>query len=331
MSRASAVLAAAAAVLAGALGAAASTSAAAAHAPPRAAARTPRPPPPTSPRRPSAPPSAASSTSSAAATASPRCSPPARLRAAAAAHSADMVARGFFDHVSPDGGTLSDRARRTGYGGRTLGEDIGWGTYDLGTPSAIVAAWMKSPPHRAIILGGQVPRDRRRRRDRHARATAPRRAPSTCSTSAGADAARRAARTARRPLQRANGGLPDRRTAAADARDRSSQSPRPLHGDRAGKRRHAIGTGQGPPRSGARGRGAPRHAVARRCAGDGMSVHALGGERLAGAERALRAALSRERRTRAPRPARAALQSRASTRPPTATAPTWSRATTSPT
>jgi uncharacterized protein YkwD len=78
--------------------------------------------------------------------------PSGRLRAAAAAHSADMVSRGFFDHVSPDGGTLSDRARRAGYHGRTLGEDIGWGTYDLGTPSAIVAAWMKSPPHRAIIL-----------------------------------------------------------------------------------------------------------------------------------------------------------------------------------
>jgi len=66
-----------------------------------------------------------------------------------------MVARGFFDHVSPDGGTLSDRVHRTGYSGRTLGEDIGWGTYDLGTPSAIVAAWMKSPPHRAIILRGR--------------------------------------------------------------------------------------------------------------------------------------------------------------------------------
>jgi len=81
--------------------------------------------------------------------------PSGRLRAAAAAHSADMVARGFFDHVSPDGGTLSDRVHRTGYSGRTLGEDIGWGTYDLGTPSAIVAAWMKSPPHRAIILGAR--------------------------------------------------------------------------------------------------------------------------------------------------------------------------------
>jgi uncharacterized protein YkwD len=78
-----------------------------------------------------------------------------RLRAAATAHSADMVARGFFDHVSPSGSTLTDRARRAGYAGRTLGEDIGWGTYDLGTPAAIVAAWMKSPPHRAIILSGR--------------------------------------------------------------------------------------------------------------------------------------------------------------------------------
>jgi uncharacterized protein YkwD len=79
----------------------------------------------------------------------------ARLRAAAAAHSADMVARAFFDHVSPGGGTLSDRARHAGYPGRMLGEDIGWGTYDLGTPAAIVAAWMHSPPHRAIILNGR--------------------------------------------------------------------------------------------------------------------------------------------------------------------------------
>jgi uncharacterized protein YkwD len=79
----------------------------------------------------------------------------ARLRAAASAHSADMVARSFFDHVAPGGATLLDRARRAGYRGRTLGEDIGWGTYDLGTPAAIVQAWMHSPPHRAVILSGR--------------------------------------------------------------------------------------------------------------------------------------------------------------------------------
>ena len=75
-----------------------------------------------------------------------------RLRLAASAHSADMVARSFFDHVSPGGATLLDRVRRAGYRGRTLGEDIGWGTYDLGTPAAIVQAWLQSPPHRAVIL-----------------------------------------------------------------------------------------------------------------------------------------------------------------------------------
>ena len=74
------------------------------------------------------------------------------LRRAATAHARDMVRRSFFAHVSPTGSTLAERARRAGYPGSTLGEDIGWGTGELGTPDAIVDAWMKSPPHRAIIL-----------------------------------------------------------------------------------------------------------------------------------------------------------------------------------
>jgi uncharacterized protein YkwD len=82
----------------------------------------------------------------------PALAPSDRLSAAAGAHSADMVARRFFDHVSPGGATLTDRVRRAGYPGRTLGEDIGWGTYELGSPAAIVRAWMHSPPHRAVIL-----------------------------------------------------------------------------------------------------------------------------------------------------------------------------------
>jgi uncharacterized protein YkwD len=78
--------------------------------------------------------------------------PSERLRLAASAHSQDMVARSFFDHVSPGGATLLDRVRRAGYRGRTLGENIGWGRYDLGSPAAIVQAWMESPPHRAVFL-----------------------------------------------------------------------------------------------------------------------------------------------------------------------------------
>jgi uncharacterized protein YkwD len=79
------------------------------------------------------------------------------LAAAARRHSRDMVRRNYFEHVSPDGRTVADRVKRTGYlrGSRNwaLGEDIGWGTGSLATPAAIVQGWMNSPPHRAVILG----------------------------------------------------------------------------------------------------------------------------------------------------------------------------------
>jgi uncharacterized protein YkwD len=79
-----------------------------------------------------------------------------RLTAAADRHSADMVRRRYFEHVSPDGHTLRERVARTGYLEGALdwaiGEDIGWGKGELGTPAAIVRAWMDSPPHRAVIL-----------------------------------------------------------------------------------------------------------------------------------------------------------------------------------
>ena len=41
------------------------------------------------------------------------------------------------------------------------GENIAWGLKGWGTPEAIVHAWMDSPPHRANILNGRLPRDRR--------------------------------------------------------------------------------------------------------------------------------------------------------------------------
>ena len=76
----------------------------------------------------------------------------AALRRAAATHARDMVRRSFFAHVSPTGSTLAERARRAGYPGSTLGENIGWGTGSLGTPDAIVEAFKKSPPHLSNIL-----------------------------------------------------------------------------------------------------------------------------------------------------------------------------------
>jgi uncharacterized protein YkwD len=80
----------------------------------------------------------------------------AKLGAAASALAKDMVARRFFDHTSPDGGTLSSRLRAAAWlpasGAWSAGENIAWGSGSLGTPERIVASWMASPGHRANIL-----------------------------------------------------------------------------------------------------------------------------------------------------------------------------------
>ncbi len=79
-----------------------------------------------------------------------------RLDHAAQAHSDDMVAHGYFDHVSPSGSTPEGRLTAVGYltgnVGYEVGENIAWGTLNLGTPGSIVTAWMNSPDHRANIL-----------------------------------------------------------------------------------------------------------------------------------------------------------------------------------
>jgi uncharacterized protein YkwD len=82
--------------------------------------------------------------------------PSRQLRLAAESHGTDMVSHGFFAHVSPIAGAITDRARRAGYitpsDDYVLGEDIAWGEAELSTPAAIVTAWMNSPEHRAVIL-----------------------------------------------------------------------------------------------------------------------------------------------------------------------------------
>jgi uncharacterized protein YkwD len=80
-----------------------------------------------------------------------------RMQAAAQHHCDDMLARDYFEHEGPRGETLTDRLRASGYVyssriGYVLGENIAWGTLEDATPSAIVAAWMASPEHRANIL-----------------------------------------------------------------------------------------------------------------------------------------------------------------------------------
>ncbi|MFI2205710.1 CAP domain-containing protein [Streptomyces sp. NPDC020192] len=71
------------------------------------------------------------------------------LTAAAQAHCADMVARDFYDHTSPDGAQPWDRAARAGSRLRTIGENIACGQR---SPAEVVTGWMNSPGHRANIL-----------------------------------------------------------------------------------------------------------------------------------------------------------------------------------
>jgi uncharacterized protein YkwD len=83
--------------------------------------------------------------------------PNVHLRQAAQGHSESMSVGDYFEHYGPDGQTPLSRMRAAGYisssrMGFEIGENIAWGTGTLATPSAIVAAWMASPGHRANIL-----------------------------------------------------------------------------------------------------------------------------------------------------------------------------------
>jgi uncharacterized protein YkwD len=78
----------------------------------------------------------------------------ATLESVATGYSQAMVQQRFFGHVSPSGGTLTDRlasyvGSATSY---ATGENLAWGEGTLGTPAAIVRGWMASPGHRDNIL-----------------------------------------------------------------------------------------------------------------------------------------------------------------------------------
>ena len=72
------------------------------------------------------------------------------LRAAARQHSADMLARGYFEHDGP--GESFDKRIRRFLKSPLVGENIAWGTGRYSSPASIVRLWMNSPPHRRIIL-----------------------------------------------------------------------------------------------------------------------------------------------------------------------------------
>ncbi len=81
----------------------------------------------------------------------------AALVGAARAHAADMGAQKYFAHDSLDGSSFADRMiaagySREGYSSWRAGENIAWGSGLYSAPSLIVAQWMDSPAHRAVIL-----------------------------------------------------------------------------------------------------------------------------------------------------------------------------------
>jgi uncharacterized protein YkwD len=88
----------------------------------------------------------------------PRLTSNAQLGKAAQGYSANMVRQQFFDHTSPAGVSLHTRVRRgtTYLRGNlrswSLGENIGWGSGELATPTQIVRSWMNSSGHRRNIL-----------------------------------------------------------------------------------------------------------------------------------------------------------------------------------
>lgn len=81
------------------------------------------------------------------------------LAGAANAYAAEMVRRGFFDHVSPSGSTLASRIKSTAYLSGTaswaLGENLAWAGGSRASARDTVRAWMASAGHRRNILDGR--------------------------------------------------------------------------------------------------------------------------------------------------------------------------------
>ncbi len=79
---------------------------------------------------------------------------------AAVGHTTDMVTHGYFDHTGPDGLSVAGRVQASGFvpsgpdGG--IGENIGAATMSDATPAAMIASWLRSPPHRANILDPEL-------------------------------------------------------------------------------------------------------------------------------------------------------------------------------
>jgi uncharacterized protein YkwD len=78
------------------------------------------------------------------------------LRGVAFGEVRQMVGWDYFADLPPAGKSSARLIAASRYGARAArlvtGQNIGWGTGTYATPASMVAAWMASPPHRALIL-----------------------------------------------------------------------------------------------------------------------------------------------------------------------------------
>ncbi|SIS67090.1 divisome-associated lipoprotein DalA [Phaeovulum vinaykumarii] len=88
-----------------------------------------------------------------AATGAPALTVSSALSSAAAAHSRDMAAQNRPWHFGTDGSTPLDRARRAGYSGHVVGENISE-TYESETET--LQAWMGLPDTRDVVMSPEA-------------------------------------------------------------------------------------------------------------------------------------------------------------------------------
>lgn len=77
----------------------------------------------------------------------------AKLNASALVKAADILKWQYFEHVAPDGTTVSKLVGDQGYEYIKIGENLALG--DFASNADVVTAWMNSPGHRANILDAQ--------------------------------------------------------------------------------------------------------------------------------------------------------------------------------
>ncbi len=74
----------------------------------------------------------------------------AKLAASAKLKTDDMIKKGYFEHVSPQGVSVSDLGTQVGYDYVIMGENLALGNFS--GANDLLQAWMDSPGHRANIV-----------------------------------------------------------------------------------------------------------------------------------------------------------------------------------